>query len=745
MSGVDITLPLPSSNPPIDALSTSETTVVPTDNNQGREDELQSSLNVLATLTDPWLEKTNSSDTVVVVTVTRLLWNCLAGGSDDDDDNNNVHDAFTTTTTTSSNIMNLVESDATSWINEWTRIGSLIRQHNNDDCDCVKRKEYLSPFQVHTIASQALQFNSSTSSSSSSRILFPTTCLMICCCVLGRYSEKSTKYLQRWKSLLFETLQLYQRQFLRPANYDDNDDDDDNGSDKFVVSREIGYHMSMSALLLTQYIIPNIWHVRSTLLLVQQKNGTNAIHSSSPNFLAATTAAAIFSLTHVMEQYHSCPHLDNSSEVHIKAPIMVNVLESMNKVMEGRFDLIWSHALRINNQRRRNHEMNPFEKETTFESALSFWSCWRQDYNGDEGDDDDDDDGSIEEKCTEYVCFVQTVWDSLGVALSAACGYNTHYRPWVWHPSYAWKLLFPHVPILLEQEENTIYQRFAFSLLHTLLETTPNGSLPPIHGISWIKEKRGGRPDHPVVQTFQLLSNYIMRINPESQMPNVGNKWDGSMLSLPNGAQCFAMFMKPLLAKYIPINQVLLVRHLVQTCPHVGLKPKLLDLLRSFVYWNSNDMMSNCNNREAQRAAWKFLDDQWGEITRTCCLPGPSTMTTATLSIRWDQLVDHVELGVAILSMIRLWNLVHSSQHNDNSSSSSRSSSSNKNEIPVASFHHLQAESFWHIQTALQTNLQLWTSGTTSVTVCNRPDEYHRLYLLELAFEQTIPLLALDE
>ena len=574
------------------------------------------------------------------------------------------------------------------WIVEWKRIGLLLAQ---DDV--------ISAFQIHAIASQAIHFDkantidSCLSPASFQRgVLFRMTCLLLCCYSLRQCKENPGKYLKRWKSLLFETMQLFQRRFVPP--------------DYNVQLVDDGF-LSSSINLVASYMIPSIWCVRRVLLSHEplQRN---------PKLAAAIVASAINIVVQLIVLYHGYHQIDSESGdkrchvTKIAGPgdsMVLTLLECINVILEGRFDLVWCHVSR-SIHRRDHHENIKWDGDSqTMSSALSYWCSWRQ-----------DDDEDAYEESTEYVCHVDTVWDNKGIALLAAHGFHTDYRPLVWHPIYSWNLFFPYVPILLEEEENLSSQILAFKLLRSLLEVTPRATLV----LRTTPKNQDGRPNHAAVQTFQLLSNHILRMTSVSVVSP--SQPAEAQHHLPDGTQCFSFFMKPLLSKYVPINQVSLVKHLVDTCPQPGFKPKLLDLLRPFVFWNKHNDKENESDQVSggQIAAWQYLDDLWGEIMEKCFPDATSSQSPSPMT-GWDRMIDQTELCVSILSVVRLWSLVHSPSN-----------------LWPPSLSHLHKEPLKRLYVSIQANLDQWTSSDTTTS---RPDEHHRLNLLESALETTIPLV----
>jgi hypothetical protein len=69
---------------------------------------------------------------------------------------------------------------------------------------------------------------------------------------------------------------------------------------------------------------------------------------------------------------------------------------------------------------------------------------------------------------------------------------------------------------------------------------------------------------------------------------------------LPTATETFQQ-MKVVMSRIHPLNQTDMVRKLLEECPHPGLLPKLVDLLRIFVRWNDEV----CEDK-----VWVLLDEE---------------------------------------------------------------------------------------------------------------------------------------
>ena len=235
--------------------------------------------------------------------------------------------------------------------------------------------------------------------------------------------------------------------------------------------------------------------------------------------------------------------------------------------------------------------------------------------------------GLAEEEDREAVVSVETEIDQVGLAEMSFFWLGWTDRPQVFSGAHLWHLLFPSVSILLNADESMVSQQHGFILLQHLLSLVPNASLA---GTS----KR--RPDHPLA-TFQLLSNRII-------VDAAAQNGKSPMTSLPNGSQAF-LTMKALLAKYQPLYQVHLVKTLHQDCPHQGLKPKIIDLLRTFVEWSDS---------QALAMVWAYLDlclkDLEGYVK--------SSSDGSPRILDSEDLAMEAEDFVAVVGVFRLWRVV---------------------------------------------------------------------------------------
>lgn len=237
--------------------------------------------------------------------------------------------------------------------------------------------------------------------------------------------------------------------------------------------------------------------------------------------------------------------------------------------------------------------------------------------------------GLAEESDYEALAFVDTQVDEIGLAVLSFFWFDWSGRPQVFSGSHLWHLLFPSVSILLNMDECVDSQQHGFVLLQRLLSMIPDASLAP---------PSSQRPNHPK-GTFQLLSNRMVADAASKQT-------SGTVISpLPNGSQAFQL-MKALLAKYPPKDQVPIVQQLHKECPHQGLKPKIVDLLRDMVNWN---------DLKALTMAWSFLQSCIQNLEEKYVRTNKHGIHEMA---NLEDLVMEAEDFVAVVGLVRLWYMI---------------------------------------------------------------------------------------
>lgn len=629
------------------------------------------------------------------------------------------------------------------WNEQWKRMGTVVPQ--------------MTPFALHALATAAgLQLTESmdtsdenddpTNSSISALVLQVLTLLMLCIHALQQCPVNPPKFRKRWKSFLFETIRLYQRYLWLVIIHQNNND--------YVLHSRLVQNGICPWVCET--FLPLIQHTLQKLTNNPQSSPMDSsvlLSSENPEYFhwtVVTTAACVQIISHwIARLTTTCMAQDSNTE------------DSFNRIQPflaclaniGHWEWLARHAERCHQhptltlrQHAEYSSIVPGQQEQgssttardsqvsvaeSFETALAYWSCWRErpvmtmlddDTNNHDFDEDEDE---ILNDIAESVCFVDTVWNKVGISIALAASWEI--IDTIWSPVERWKWLFPHVPILLEgsddEEEHFITQmkdydtpvrQWGFSLLHRLLTATPDQSIP-LQDLSTTLN-----PTMPLVKVFQLLINHVLIMNTLlSVTQQHGPAADSIALSLPSASQTF-VWMKQLLAKHHPVSsQVAVVQHLVDTCPHEGLKPKLVDLLRPLVIAGSlNEVFA-------------YVDQSWGDIldnrfpTTTSDDFEEGQKDSSNNDSCWVRLIQSTELAVAVLSLVELGYRLHHDQ-----------------KMNTYTFARLNIQSLEQLHSKLRRKLRQWmTSSTTGGATPQRPKESFRLNLLESALAQLLQLM----
>ena len=231
----------------------------------------------------------------------------------------------------------------------------------------------------------------------------------------------------------------------------------------------------------------------------------------------------------------------------------------------------------------------------------------------------------------------------------------------------------------------------ALTLLEKILQVTP------IRSMSATKASIE-QPDAPF-PIFQQLSTHILSRRQQNHIEDKGadNK------SQPNHAPTrqvtnkdVAHLMKSLLNVYETDYQVIIVKQLVNDCPHPGLQARFIDFLRSLVFDDT-----------ASESLWRFIGF-YIEAVRSHVDLSKRQLIDA------DILVENVETYVAATTMLQRWCML-------------------KGSMPRG----LKIRTLEDCQTVLQMTLAGWEGDSTSIP----PEEYYRLHLLESSLNLTLQAL----
>lgn len=498
------------------------------------------------------------------------------------------------------------------WRQGWQALGSLIQE--------------IPALELHSVAVQAIVFSESTRG-----IMYTTTCLLLCVAALYQCPGPTiTVKRKRWLSVLFETCRLFQRHYEVATSPDG-----------------LGTVKRVFGPLWTRHLVPAIRHVQDALLLgtlldTGTDNNDNGSHSTdnhskhndlrwvSPAVLCGvvcTTArlgGALFdSDNHALSD--AC-----GAEPALFAHVVGLLLPVLHNVLEGRLEHICLHSWRP----ALLTDALAARPLSTLSPAAAFvvWTMEQDQGDGQDDSGDDEDERSIAVlQRREMVSHMETVWDDVGIAVLSAVGLEVA-RPLVWSSNYAWRLGFPHVDVLLNSNDAKQLQLLGFRLLRTLLAIAPAQSLPT---------PKANYPDSPI-GTLQLVSNRIVAGASADGQRSTPSRVE---VDLPDATRAFSL-MKQVVSKYNPVDQVVIVRQLVQDCPHPGLKPKLLDLLRVFVAWDTE-----C---KAMSDAWAYLDSFVVDLEDIV-----ETKESGEMVLRdAGDLVDGVEVYVSAFGLLHLWMLM---------------------------------------------------------------------------------------
>ena len=351
------------------------------------------------------------------------------------------------------------------------------------------------------------------------------------------------------------------------------------------------------------HMFPALIHVQH-----QVKDGTIANQMAFMAAMISTTTYLAYDLVqHAPNQHDLSSGLDQ-------------LLQTLTQDLVPISDLIVS--LCLHPWRKRSPLSNDLEGASP-EALLAYYTA---------SDDAFATENALEER-QEAIFFVQTDWASVGLALLIERLW--HQRPnGVWTLNYQWQLWFPQVSSLLnaqtpaneEVESRPIVtcRVLGYDLLSNLVQFMLPGSLQ--------LPKRQTDPLSPI-GTFQLLSNLILDSSKST-----------NSIGLPPAGRTYQL-MKDLLSVYTPLSQYQLVEKLVQTCPHPGMQPKILDLWRPFAMaWN--------HDPSAQQAVLDFLYQKVIKTLEEQHLDASSDLLTVK---DVPGLIASSEFYAAGIGLIQLW------------------------------------------------------------------------------------------
>lgn len=518
----------------------------------------------------------------------------------------------------------------------------------------------------------------------SPKVTYTTVCLLLCCLALQECPiTVFAKRKRRWKSVLFETIRMFQRHAFAF-------DDDDEQQLQYVVG-------TVFCPLWVKHVLPSLIRLRAGLAAAGNNDADDDRLSMA--FVAGTVCTSCrlaLALLHHQQQQQVQNEDDSSCSLYHHQTTtqqqMTELIVGLQKVVNDQYDtLIWAHPWRQRGATiSRAALMECRRHPATQEDWLAYYTLRMESTTISE-----DDASYCEEERQEEVCYMETEWDSLGIAVLAAVGWEST-RRLAWSSLYVWRLWFPHVSTLLlnngtegDQDDTVSFQQhLGYVLLDNLLSQIPSHSLS--------KPTLSSDPLSPI-GTFQLLSNRIVVVAVESSQHDLRKTCRDA--TLPNATQTFQL-MKVLLAKYNPMDQVMLIKELVRDCPHDGLQPKLLDLLRSFVSWNDSD---------AEALVWEYIESFVADLeTHVEVRTKGNAMLKNT-----EALVQNGEMFGSALGLIQRWVMLKRMM------------------IPDVSNLKPRLEL---LHEAMTNTLRRWSTDSMATP----PDEYFRLNLLEDCLSKTL-------
>jgi hypothetical protein len=268
-------------------------------------------------------------------------------------------------------------------------------------------------------------------------------------------------------------------------------------------------------------------------------------------------------------------------------------------------DMIWSYPAHRPSYLRRNDDQDCSDNASEASERRSIYSYWtRQQGSSDE------------------LAGMRTGLDDLGFALLAARAFQqqptAHYSTnadktnqdgFELYLSYVATLLFVTCEDMTPDGgvdndivvDGRVIDRFHYAglnLLQALLDTQSNESLAN----SWSEPAEShdlSSPPSAVLGTMQLLANRMVHSAVPSRRSTLKGSTDDISFQLHDSTRAFQL-MKQLVSKYQAAAQLDLVQTLMMDCPHLGLRPKLLDLLRNAVSWSQA--------ADAMPTLWRYLE-----------------------------------------------------------------------------------------------------------------------------------------
>ncbi len=438
--------------------------------------------------------------------------------------------------------------------------------------------------------------------------IYRVTCILLCCQAFHKlrtfdYKESSSNKprWQRYQSLLFETIRQYD-QFHKQWG-------DHQPMMNFSLSIWI-YHVVPS----TSYWNSTLWNLYFPWPQMNISSDRRRIWRWRMAYEAITIAISGRLVMQVITIQGYC-----------SGRLLRSLVASiMDHVVGGNLEFICEHYWRSYTVRELKSTLQSYENALTTESgptstmAILYFTLLA-------GDDADND------ELSDMLCGMSSMWSDTDVAMILSVGWEN--RPCMWSTEYIWRLFFPSTNHLLTVDLSNARDDVDLMRRH---ETTSSYGVPMLHQLILLctsrsikKPSTDNSPDSPL-GTFQLLFNTMVTPMDATKVERRQN--------VTTVVESFRI-AKLLLDVYQPSCQVDTVQKLLLQCPYPGLRPKVVDLLRTFVYWNDTP---------GETKIWTFIDE-------TFFVSFEDRLHSATTTCNVSALADDSEVYMATLGLLKIW------------------------------------------------------------------------------------------
>ena len=484
--------------------------------------------------------------------------------------------------------------------NKEQRVSKTLRYWEKGLVLLSKATNHMSPSETHATAlltsfcADLDSYDNNNSASFGSNIgcqIYRVSCILLCCRALHKLhtfhckeSSSNKPRWQRYQSLLFETVRQYD-----------------------LFHKQWGEHpqmMNFSLSIWIHHIVPStsffniaLWNEYFPWSQMNTFSDRRRIWRWRMAYEAMTIALMGRLAMQVLTIQGYC------SERMLRSL----VASIMDHVVDGKLQFICEHYWRSYSVRELKSTLQSYENALTTEygptstiSILYFTLLAGDDANNDEPSD--------------MLCGLSSMWSDTDVAMILSVGLES--RPYTWSKEYIWRLFFPSVNHLL-----TVNLSYGLPMLDQLILQCTSQSMK--------KPSTDNAPDSPL-GTFQLLFNSMVAPIDTTKVERRQN--------VTTVVESFRI-AKLLLDVYQPSCQVDTVLTLLRQCPYPGLRSKIVDLLRTFVYWN---------DAPGETKIWTFIDE-------TFFVSLEDRLPSATTRCNVSALVEDSEAYVATLGLLKLW------------------------------------------------------------------------------------------